>query len=732
MAFRAKSKSNSFLQNNNSKSRFTAKSLGKPINERTTLTINNGQIHIVESRNDKILALQEVGNDHNKTGSKPLTSRNTIINNIRTNSSDSIAQFISKAKIANSSGLADYIAKIITDGNTVSIPLPNLNAKDSIAAFITNLQQQSSIQLPAIPDASNPVFAVQQSRDQAIFNALVASMSIKNPTISAFLEPGKTTTTTGGNNGSGIQIEEKIVTGETLPDEFSQNPFVDMSIDNAQTNDVLVWNGNTWSNGKAPLKVSELLDTTITNLQVNQALIWDGLKWSNMTIALGGPTPIESLSNVASAPDPNNPAHYLGWDNNLKRWINRRIDVSEIANLVLSSGASILDDLNDVIISAPNPNEILKFSGTFWTNQTIGNIDILDNVTITTPLDGQMLYYNGANWINRNVKEIINLTDLVDATITSPTTGQVLQYNGSQWANVTLPSVGQLKTWLITDIRSSGIYGGQAIIDTWTTRTLNSLDINSGANVLFAANQITIEAGSYNIEINIPFYRTGLTKIRLRNITDATNLTESHAMFINDGATLNISTHCLVTSTKVMEIQYYASNTIDESDLGVPMGIGNEMYTMIRISRLLTTSLVWHFSDTRLLSVVGGIATKNAWTRRAFNTINTADGSEITIFDSIFTIMPGSYHVDIIACFYKTKHTKLRFRNITTNLNVAQSVNNYSCEDATIRFNFTLDATVTYNYELQYYVTHADSNIDLGIPSGLDQEIYATIRFTRF
>jgi len=733
MAFQAKSKTNNFTQNNNSKSRLAAKSLGKPMTNRNVIIINNGQIRISESANDKNLAPRHSSDQYNKSGTKNLAARNDTISNLRFNSSDSVFQFINKLIAIENNGLASYITSAVTKGNTISIPLSGQTATDAISAFINKTNALTpTIQLPAIPDPSNPAFAIQQTQEQAILDVLSQIITVQNPTIGAFLQANQTITTTGSIADSGIPIEDKVVAGATLPDEFTLNPFIDMAIDNPVANEVLLWNGTAWISGLAPLNISDLLDTTIIAPAPNDALIWNGSRWVNMPVASGGPLAIEGLSNVSSAVDPNNNSHALVWDNIIKQWVNRQINYSDIGGIPPATGATDLDGLSDVIIGPLATNQILKYNGSFFINTTFGNIDILDDVIVTAPVANQILLYNGTHFVNTNIKELLNLTDLLDTSVTTPISGQVLQYNGTQWINTTLPTLGQYLTWYVTDTKTIGNYGGIATIGVWTARTLNTVNVNSGVGVTLAADQLTMAAGNYNIDINVPFFRTGVTKIRLRNITDSATLAESNGMIINDGATLNISTYISLIATKIVEIQYYVTASIDNSDLGVPMGIDNEMYTTIRISRLLSSMALWHYTDVKTIGNVGGAATINTWTTRQFNNINANGGSEITLFASAFTIMPGSYHIDIVASFYKTKHTKLRFRNITTNQTVYQSTNTYSCEDATIKFSFNLDATVTNNYEIQYYVTNSDSNIDLGVPVGEDQEVYASARFTKF
>lgn len=732
MAFRVKSRYNNIIQNNNSKSRFSTKGIGKPIADRFIVETNDGSIRGTDTEADKNLSLREVNVDGSRIGKKNLIIRETLIDISKTKSKISIEEFINRSKVVETANISEFISNSKTRGNNVEIPFPNNNPKVTINNFINKVQQDTTtVILPTIPDPAQPSYIVQQTQDQAVIDAIISITATSNPTISAFLEPGQTTTTTGGQTGSGITTEEKIVAGETLPDEFSQNPFVDMAIDNLQTNNSLIWNGSAWTNGIPGILVSQLLDTTITIPTANQVLMYNGTNWINTSLPAGGTFAIEDATNVASAADPNNATHYLGWNNTLKQWVNRKIDASELSGAVGGGGANAIDDLTDVALGIPTTGQVLKFNGSFWVNSSLGNIGDLLDVIVTAPAVDQILLYNGANWVNTNFKELICVSDLCDVTVSTPTTGQVIQYNGSEWTNSTLPSIGTVSSWYIIDTKTAGTYAGIATINTWTIRELNSVAVNSGTDVVLAANQITILPGNYNIDINVPFFRTNNTKIRLYNITDNVTIASSTNIQAINGATAHISTNVNIGSTKVLEIQYYATNSVDNSDLGVPMGIENEIYSSIRISKLVSSILTWIFTDTKTVGNVGGTAIANSWQTREYNTVNLSAGPQINIFSNTFTIDPGSYHVDITASFYKTSETKLRFRNITDGITVASSPNVFGYEDATVNFNFNFDVVATKNYRIQYYVKNSHPNISLGVPSGVETEVYTILRFTK-
>ena len=68
-------------------------------------------------------------------------------------------------------------------------------------------------------------------------------------------------------------------------------------------------------------------------------------------------------------------------------------------------GASILDDLTDVVLSGVTTGQVLKFNGTNWVNAadntgtTITSLDDIGDVDLTGVASGLILGYNGTNWV---------------------------------------------------------------------------------------------------------------------------------------------------------------------------------------------------------------------------------------------------------------------------------------------------------------------------------------------
>lgn len=93
-------------------------------------------------------------------------------------------------------------------------------------------------------------------------------------------------------------------------------------------------------------------------------------------------------------------------------------------------GISDLDDLTDVVITAPAAGEVLRHNGTAWVDDRVA-LDDLSDVVITAAASGEVLRHNGTSWVDDRVA----LDDLSDVVITSAASGEVLRHNGTSWVD---------------------------------------------------------------------------------------------------------------------------------------------------------------------------------------------------------------------------------------------------------------------------------------------------------
>jgi hypothetical protein len=159
-------------------------------------------------------------------------------------------------------------------------------------------------------------------------------------------------------------------------------------------------------------------------------------------------------------------------------WINQTLSEAGIA---ASNHAHLINDISDVTITTVTSGEILKWNGSAWINNTLTEAGIsadghthtesditdlgtyltditgqplsnLSDVTITSIAADEILKWNGSAWINNTLAEAgisvdghtHSITNLSNVTISSLGTGEVLISSGSPlgWINGTLSEAG--------------------------------------------------------------------------------------------------------------------------------------------------------------------------------------------------------------------------------------------------------------------------------------------------
>ena len=184
------------------------------------------------------------------------------------------------------------------------------------------------------------------------------------------------------------------------------------------------------------------------------------------------------------------------------------------------------------------------------------------------------------------------------------TSGQVLVSDGTdiQWSKIgtthldgTMSAV-TVHAILIRDEKASGTTGGNFVLGAWRTRDLNTEVYDTGNHAAVAANQITLQAGTYRFHAEAPGYQVGSHKARLWNVTDGatvvlTNGGTAHGTSAASAAADACATTSVVVgrftiaTAKVLELQHQSTAT-DADGFGLATGFGiNEVYSWIRLER---------------------------------------------------------------------------------------------------------------------------------------------------
>lgn len=279
------------------------------------------------------------------------------------------------------------------------------------------------------------------------------------------------------------------------------------------------------------------------------------------------------------------------------------VTASRSMHKIETEAAAASDDL--ATISGGSEGDLL-FIRAYNTAHTVvvkhgtGNIYLLSGADFS--LDDTekmiMLVHNGTYWIG------LGGGGGVDASGVTFTPGTLGDWTGSadpgdsddalnQLASrvTTLEGAGGGAAYiLIRDEKSSGTAGGTFTSGAWQTRTLNTEVIDTGGNASISSNQITLAAGTYEVDISAPAYECASHQTRLQNITDGT--TELIGSSEYTGSTDIVSNRSriqgrfTIAGSKVFEVQHRCSTTRSTSGFGVAASLGTEVYTIVEMRKV--------------------------------------------------------------------------------------------------------------------------------------------------
>jgi len=153
-----------------------------------------------------------------------------------------------------------------------------------------------------------------------------------------------------------------------------------------------------------------------------------------------------------------------------------------------------------------------------------------------------------------------------------------------------------IRLWTITDKKETGSHGGTAYSGTWEPKILNNLEAsNAGSDVELIKNEnsFRLKPGTYRIEINTSFFRTGNTIARLQCVNNEETIISTPNLFVTtdpnaNTLTANLFTIVQVTVPQKFQLQYQCSHEQLNTGLGVACNFPDtcETYTQIQIEKL--------------------------------------------------------------------------------------------------------------------------------------------------
>jgi hypothetical protein len=142
----------------------------------------------------------------------------------------------------------------------------------------------------------------------------------------------------------------------------------------------------------------------------------------------------------------------------------------------------------------------------------------------------------------------------------------------------------------LVDKKASGVAGGNSVSGAWHTRDITDELQDTGNICSLAANQFTLETGTYRCLISASAFRTTWHQIRLYNITDgALELLGTSEWNEDSFGRAQTRSFCegrfTIAAQKTFEIQYRVLDNRIPDGLGVPNNWGDNIYTVVELWR---------------------------------------------------------------------------------------------------------------------------------------------------
>lgn len=159
--------------------------------------------------------------------------------------------------------------------------------------------------------------------------------------------------------------------------------------------------------------------------------------------------------------------------------------------------------------------------------------------------------------------------------------------NGSSWDLLDLVSTAAAPDYiLLHDEKGAGTNGGTFSSGAWQKRDINTVSSDTGGHASLASNQITLDAGTYRMQIRCPALTCGSHQARLYDTTAAAVIKYGSSGYAgrpsDDILDYSVITGQFTLSVEsVLEIQHQCYVTKADYGLGVAANFGGaETYTI--------------------------------------------------------------------------------------------------------------------------------------------------------
>ncbi|HKI62889.1 MAG TPA: hypothetical protein VKA31_11400 [Mariprofundaceae bacterium] len=150
---------------------------------------------------------------------------------------------------------------------------------------------------------------------------------------------------------------------------------------------------------------------------------------------------------------------------------------------------------------------------------------------------------------------------------------------------------GALDTLHVQEQQADGNPAGGFTSGAWRTRTLNITVANTITGASLSSNQITLPAGTYDIEARAPGYRVDKHQCKLRNITNSVDVIAGSNSVTSSATSQQvdsfISGRFTIAGTKVLELQHQCQTTQGTNGMGIQCSYGvGEVYANVVIRKI--------------------------------------------------------------------------------------------------------------------------------------------------
>ncbi len=220
------------------------------------------------------------------------------------------------------------------------------------------------------------------------------------------------------------------------------------------------------------------------------------------------------------------------------------------------------------------------------------------------------------------------------------------------------------------------------------TRDLNTVLTNEISGATLVSNQISLDAGTYEILASAPCFRGDEHRVYFYNITDATiepelEGTNNYARDVGGNPHQTKSTvrgRFTIAGTKVFELRHEITVTS-----GGTQGLGREsndglveVYSEVQIREILTDFDLLHIRDEKTANTDGGSSSNDVFNTRVLNIVKTNEITGASLATNQITLPAGTFQIECTAPVFKATRHRSNLYNVTDGEYTVLGMNHFS------------------------------------------------------